>query len=220
MERRIDMSEVSDGRYYTKNDLAKLGCADCAGCSACCQGMGTSIVLDPLDVFRLMKQCGMSFDDLLEQRIELNMVDALILPNLKMHSERDACSFLTKEGRCSIHSDRPGFCRMFPLGRIYETRNGKREFHYFLQVDECKKKNRTKVKIQKWIGEQDSTRYEKYILDWHFFLKDIQKEMQEMTQDQMRQIALNLLTVFYRKPYDENRDFYEQFYERLRAVTG
>ena len=48
MERNIDMKEVSDGRLYTSNDLVKADCGGCEGCSACCQGMGESIVLDPL----------------------------------------------------------------------------------------------------------------------------------------------------------------------------
>ena len=53
MERNVDMSEVSDGKLYGINDMVKAGCNDCKGCSACCQGMGNSIVLDPYDVYRL-----------------------------------------------------------------------------------------------------------------------------------------------------------------------
>ena len=33
MERNVDMAQISDGKKYTSNDLAKLGCGDCAGCS-------------------------------------------------------------------------------------------------------------------------------------------------------------------------------------------
>ena len=55
MERQICMEEVSDGRLYGINDMVKADCHDCAGCSACCQGMGSSILLDPLDIFRLSK---------------------------------------------------------------------------------------------------------------------------------------------------------------------
>ena len=132
MERNIDMKEVSDGRLYTSNDLVKADCGGCEGCSACCQGMGESIVLDPLDIHRLC--CGLhtDFNGLMVDKIELQIVDSVILPNLKMASgNTEACSFLNPEGRCSIHAFRPGICRLFPLGRFYE--NG--SFKYFLQIE-------------------------------------------------------------------------------------
>ena len=33
----------------------------------------------------------------------------------------NAQKFLNEQGRCSIHDSRPGFCRLFPLGRFYEN---------------------------------------------------------------------------------------------------
>mgnify|MGYP003376765255 CR=1 FL=1 len=53
MEREIDMKQVSDGKLYGANDLVKVGCNDCQGCSDCCQGMGNSILLDPFDIWQL-----------------------------------------------------------------------------------------------------------------------------------------------------------------------
>ena len=120
MLREIDLAEVSDGKLYTARDMVKAGCDDCRGCCDCCKGMGKSVVLDPYDVFRLEEGLGQSFQELLTYGLELNVVDGVILPNLKMTGDGERCSFLNPEGRCSIHPYRPGFCRMFPLGRIYE----------------------------------------------------------------------------------------------------
>ena len=53
MERQINMEEVSDGRLYGINDMVKADCHGCQGCAVCCQGMGSSILLDPLDIFQL-----------------------------------------------------------------------------------------------------------------------------------------------------------------------
>ena len=47
MDRYIDLNEVSDGKLYTSNDLVKAGCNDCQGCSACCESMADTIILDP-----------------------------------------------------------------------------------------------------------------------------------------------------------------------------
>lgn len=47
-----------------------------------------------------------NFDTLLANYLELNVVDGMVLPNLKMAGEEEACLFL-KDGRCSIHGYRP-----------------------------------------------------------------------------------------------------------------
>lgn len=165
MERNVTMAEISDGKLYSRDDMVKAGCDDCRGCSACCHGMDNSIVLDPYDVYRLTTLRGDTLEHLLEEKkVEWNVVDGQILPNLALRSGADeACGFLDEAGRCRIHAYRPGICRLFPLGRFYE--NG--SFQYFLQIHECKKENRTKVKVKKWIDTPDLKRYEAYISRWH-----------------------------------------------------
>lgn len=115
MEREIDLKEISDGRLYSSSDMVKADCGDCKGCSACCQGMGSSILLDPYDIYRLSTGTGLTFEDLLKGRIELNMSDGLILPNLKMAGEKEACSFLNGEGRCSGSSIQTGILPSVPF---------------------------------------------------------------------------------------------------------
>ena len=58
MLREIDFAKVSDGKFYQLGDMVKADCQGCAGCSECCRGMGTSIVLDPLDVHRISSGLG------------------------------------------------------------------------------------------------------------------------------------------------------------------
>ena len=173
MERAVDLSEISDGRLYGIEDMVKADCQDCAGCSACCRGMGNSIILDPYDIYRLEQGLGRSFESLIGNELELNVVDGVILPNLKMAGPEDKCIFNNDEGRCSIHKIRPGFCRLFPLGRLYEDHS----FRYFLQIHECKKTNRSKIKVKKWLDTPNIKMYERFIIDWHYFQKAIQEQM-------------------------------------------
>lgn len=215
MQRNCDMNEISDGRLYELNDMVKANCNDCEGCSACCQGMGSSIKLDPLDIHRLSTKLGLSFEQLLAGYIELNMVDGTILPNLKMAGERERCSFLNEEGRCSIHSFRPGICRIFPLGRIYEEES----FKYFLQVQECKKENRSKVKVSKWIDTPDLKKNQQFICDWHYFLKEVQACVKQASnQETVKTLTMYLLNQFFLKGFDAEQDFYEQFNKRLEEA--
>ena len=99
MKRMIDLKEISDGRLYSSGDMVKADCHDCTGCSDCCRGMGSSIILDPMDIWRFRRGIGKDFAALMEGDIELSVVDGMILPNLKMDSRRDACPFLDENGR-------------------------------------------------------------------------------------------------------------------------
>lgn len=212
MERNWNMEERTDGKRYSSNDMVKAGCHDCLGCSACCHNMGTSIVLDPWDIYQLTTGLGQGMEELLAQAIELNVVDGLVLPNLKMQQQSEACFYLDENGRCRIHAYRPGICRLFPLGRIYE--NG--TFQYFLQVHECKAEQKTKVKIKQWIGIPDIRTYEAFVLDWHTMLKEYQQQAKQglLQGESLKQQALKLLQLFYIMPYRKEVDFYSQYEER------
>lgn len=227
MERDIDLKEISDGRLYTANDMAKIDCNDCAGCSECCRVVADTIVLDPYDVYQLENTLNTDFEALLSGRIELSVVDGTILPHLKIRDGGEGCTFLSEEGRCTIHDARPGFCRMFPLGRIYEDG----DFKYFFQVHECRYPGKTKIKIKKWLGIPNLKSYEQFVRDWHFFLKRIQERLADIEKDEIvKSINMHLLNQFYVRPYrtagtdGEKTGFYEQFYERLseskKALEG
>jgi len=212
MKREWDMSEVSDGCLYGENDLVKADCNGCHGCSACCKGMGNSIVLDPYDLYRLQVGTGKELSAFLTvNEMELQVVDGLILPNLAMNIESEKCNFLDEAGRCSIHPFRPGICRLFPLGRIYEDG----DYKYFLQVHECPSPNKSKVKPSKWIDTPENGKYHNFLLQWH----DLRMEVQEMVLGKelevQKKITMLFLQVFFLQGYITNRDFYEQFAERM-----
>lgn len=215
MKRYCDINEISDGHFYNKDDRVLADCKGCENCHQCCQGMGDSIVLDPYDVYRLTKGCNCRLDDLLLKHVALTMDEGVVLPHLKMDESTGCCTFLNAQGRCSIHAHRPGICRLFPLGRIYE----KETFYYFLQVHECTKQDRGEVVVSDWLQTDDITAYEKYILDWHNLLRDwktiIRKKQDEHV---VKQMVMYLLQQFFRKGYRLEEAFYPQFYERLEET--
>lgn len=212
MKRTIDINEVSDGKLYEVNDMVKAGCDGCRNCHACCVDMGGSIILDPLDIYNMTNELAVTFEQLLAEHIELNVVDGIILPNIKMNGNTDRCRFLNEEGRCSIHSSRPGICRLFPLGRIYEERS----FKYFLQVHECPKENKSKVKIKNWLGVENINAYEKFANRWHYLLADIQDKVLKDTDEQTaKNISMYILQNFYIAKYSLEYDIYDQLNARL-----
>lgn len=216
MKRMIDLSKVSDGRLYSSGDMVKADCRDCEGCSDCCRGMGSSIILDPMDVWRFQRGLHKDFRALLDNEAELGMVDGMILPNLKMDASSDACRFLDGKGRCSVHDFRPGLCRLFPLGRYYEDGG----FRYFLQIHECRKKDRGKVKIKKWLGIPNLKAYETYILSWHDFLEQCREGADTLDSEKKRILALYVLRRFYETPFlaSAEEEFYEEFASRVEEA--
>ena len=216
MKRNVTLEEISDGNLYEANDMVKADCQDCKGCSDCCQGMGDTVILDPLDVHRLCAGLKKSPEELLGSVLELGITDGNILPHLAMRGEQECCVFLNTEGRCSIHDIRPGFCRLFPLGRYYE--NG--GFSYFLQTGECAKENRSKIKVSKWIDTPDLTRNQQFTLQWHDLLHAMEERLTGEDEGKQREENLLLLRLFYLLPYEGTIDFYTQFTERMEHWNG
>ncbi len=213
MRREVSLEEISDGRLYEANDMVKADCHDCVGCHDCCEGMGDSVVLDPMDVYRLCIGLKKTPQELVGlDYIQFDVMDGNILPHLCMSGEKEQCVFLNEEGRCRIHGIRPGFCRLFPLGRYYE--NG--GFRYFLQVHECPKTNRSKVKVKKWIDTPELKTYEKFVSDWHYFLLRVQDVLQKAQDPELiRNLNLYVVNRFYMKEFTDQEEFYTQFYARL-----
>ena len=106
MKRNVSLAEISDGRLYKANDMVKADCGGCNGCSRCCHGMGNSIILDPYDVYRMTTGMGKSMQELLAASVELNVVDGVILPNLKMQGDRGSLR-VSGRGRKMQHPSVP-----------------------------------------------------------------------------------------------------------------
>lgn len=213
MEREVLAEDLK--KLYKAGDLVKADCGGCQGCSACCQGMGYSIKLDPLDVYRLETNLGLTFEELMNSHMELHITEGSILPNLRMQGTKERCTFLNEEGRCVVHGFRPGLCRLFPLGRYYEEGG----FSYYLQSQECPKKNKTKIKVGKWLDMPDLKKYEEFAATWHFLLKDIRNLLEENQDEQLtKELNMYVLNLFYTKPYESGADFYAQFEERLEQM--
>lgn len=206
----------SDGKFYGARDEVTLACGDCEGCFSCCHDMGESVRLDPYDVAQLQKGLGMGFQDLVQKGlVSILMEDYLLVPYLTMNKDTNCCGFLGADHRCTIHPFRPGICRLFPLGRDYQ--NGSLSYIYL--KDGCQKKAEGKVEVQKWIGVENFSSYEKYLRLWHDFKKEMSGYLAEANEEQQKQMSLYLLDFFYGRAY-ESDDFYREFDGRIIRIRN
>ena len=201
-------------RFYDLNDLVRADCHDCMGCSSCCRDMGDSILLDPYDAFQLEK-AGKPIQTLLEGgEVALTVWEGMILPHLQMNEGTGACSFLSEEGRCSIHDSRPGICRLFPLGRNYADGT----MNYFLLEHACENHSRSKIRVSRWLGVEPAGTYHEFVLEWHDFRHEMLDILSEAEKEQAKQLNLYLLRTFFLTPYDTASDFCPQFAKRVARI--
>ena len=72
-------------------------------------------------------------------------------------------------------------------------------FRYFLLTKECKKENRGKVKVKKWLGITNLKAYEQYISDWHQFLLTCEESIGELEKENIQILTTYILRLFYQK---------------------
>lgn len=93
----------------------------------CCARL--RLILTPYDILRMKNRLGLSSDEFLERYTDTVVDDQHRFPmvRLKMRQHQGkTCPFVTPEG-CTIYEDRPGACRLYPLGRASTMVDGERD---------------------------------------------------------------------------------------------
>lgn len=88
----------------------------CTLCGECCRNVKNSIMLEPLDVYRLARFLGVEMGDVLLKYTETSFLSwwfPIFLLKTKFSSE--SCCFL-KSSRCTVQTAKPRACRLYPLG--------------------------------------------------------------------------------------------------------
>ena len=102
-------------RVVVPGDPFEVSC-DSNGCRSNCCTMSAPIILNPYEIALICRERAMSYEDLLDI-VETDRAKAFPLVMLP----RDpACHFWTGKG-CSIYRGRPLACRLYPLGRVFES---------------------------------------------------------------------------------------------------
>jgi hypothetical protein len=129
----------------------------------CCANL--NLVLTPYDILRLKNRLQLSSDAFL-QRYTADVSDGttgLPLVRLKMgNDEHRHCPFVTHEG-CTVYEDRPGACRLYPLGRAAArmcTARRTEEQYFLVKEPHCLGLNEEKEwTVAAWEADQGLTEY-------------------------------------------------------------
>jgi uncharacterized protein len=137
----------------------------CSRCLACCRNK--KIQLNPYEIARLADNRGLSTAGLISQYTTSGGA-------FLRFGQDGACVFLNGQG-CSVHSDRPLVCRLYPLGRRVEF-SGPETFSQIDPDKECKGIFHEEGSIEDYLEEQGALPFmcaaDKY-LELLWFLLDI-----------------------------------------------
>jgi len=159
----------------------------CRACSRCCQHK--VIQVNPYEVARLARLKGMSTGEFRAACTENG--DGAIL---KRTDDSDTCIFLGAKG-CSVHSDRPLVCRLYPLGR-HVAADGSEEWVHIAPHPESAGLYSRKGTIADYIAAQGALpfmraadAYAQWVRDAHAFLERAQDHAAEDLVDMDAAIA-------------------------------
>ena len=135
---------------------------DVACFTDCCRQL--DLALSPYDVLRLRKQLGLSSAEFFDQYGIIEIVQGTTFPIVYLTMVDDgqaSCPFVTKAG-CSVYGDRPGACRIYPLGRgaFRGPDNNMQELHVLIQEPHCQGFDESAPRdVDQWKKDQDLATY-------------------------------------------------------------
>jgi Fe-S-cluster containining protein len=160
-------SAVDLDHKLSLDDAFEFGCGPWVSCFTECCGK-LELLLTPYDVLRLRKRLGLSFESFLDTYALIRHRTPHGFPEVMMRMDAEAgkrCPFVTEQG-CSLYEDRPGACRIYPIGRAStrDPENGRaREFYFTVKEAHCKGFEQPREwTVREWLEDQGMERYNEF----------------------------------------------------------
>jgi len=165
MEQRSPEAPAIDlDARLTRDETFRFACGPHVPCFTECCGK-LDLALTPYDVLRLRQRLSMSSEEFLDAHTIIRWRTPHGFPEVMLRMDPAAgkrCPFVTPEG-CSVYEDRPGACRIYPLGRAATTdAPGKpaREFFFTVREAHCRGFEETKAwTVGEWVADQSFEEY-------------------------------------------------------------
>ena len=199
------LTPVSGGKF-------KFSCHRGIECfNKCCANL--RLVLTPYDIIRIKNRLGLSSEEFLKrytvQKPDENAWFPLL--KLKMDDKTLTCPFVTPGG-CSIYEDRPGACRIYPLGRAARKAIDEkaREYYFIVSESHCLGHNESREwTVPKWREDQGIDTYNEMNDLWMEIVTNANALVQ-------KEISGKKLQMFYMASY--NLDSFKKFVFETRFL--
>ncbi len=153
----------------TAEDEFRFSCNPGVSCfNQCCSDV--NIFLTPYDVLRLKNHLGISSEKFLEKYTQVLGDRRQQLPTVQLlmtDTPEKSCHFVHPEQGCTVYSNRPWPCRMYPVGQASpaetEYRDDKK-FYFLLHEEVCKgfEEGGKTWTIAEWMKDQGVSEYDEF----------------------------------------------------------
>jgi uncharacterized protein len=185
----------------------------------CC--IDNNLILSPYDILRLKNHLGITSTEFLERftRRENEEKSNLPLVILDLTKNQGRCPLVEDESRrCTVYSDRPASCRLYPLGQGGVLIDKAVENYYFFRQDkDCPDSQAdTETTVECWREEQGIDLYESLSRDWEAMILWMGLKTEIKTPAQVQ-------ALFYMAAYDLDkfrRFVFETSFLEIFQITG
>ena len=210
------------------DDILPFSCTHCGGCCT----HQEELLLNPLDLFRMAVELGITVEQWLEKYGEYYIGEDSRMPivRIRPQGETRRCPLL-KNNKCSVHKAKPSVCGLYPLGRTVryvmdkqgEPNLEKSEVIYFHSGCFCGSQNGHQT-VRKWLEEFHLLESESFFIQWsHIVMETSQflhwQEKKFMDQDIMNMAWDMIFGLLYVR-YDTGEEFHPQFEQNVQELKS
>lgn len=198
----------------------------CRLCGECCRYVKDSIMLEPMDTYRLaryLREHGnpvAGTEDVLAQYAHASWLgDNFPIYLLNTGGTLDACVFL-KDGRCSVYDARPQVCRMYPFSAAPDERD--LDFRYFRCTEKSHHFAGGVVTFKDWLSENFTQEARKALRADYDVIPLLSRNLRAMSAEEFQHLLFQFLYYRYYN-YELDAPFLPQFLanlEKLKELTG
>lgn len=197
----------------------------CSACGACCKNVRDSIVLEPLDAFRIIREkmksgCTDSADEILWRIADLKELShGFHVFVLKTVNDGGVCEML-KNNRCTIYPVRPRTCRLYPF--TAEPCSAEHRIKWYLCTEQAHHFGTGTVTAREWQRKNVSREDEEFLYLECNILPKFGELLRNVSEENLQK-AEQLVVVYRYLAYDFSQPFLPQFKENmlfLKSMLG
>ena len=181
----------------------------CRACGACCKNVRDSIVLEPLDAYRIVQDkqksgCTDSADDILWNMAELKELSpGFHVFVLRTVNGSGICGML-RDDRCAIYSVRPHTCRLYPF--TAEPCPEEHRIKWYLCTEQSHHFGTGSVTAREWQRKNMSDEDEAFWFDECRILPELGKLLRSVPENNFQR-AEQLIVAYRYLAYDFDQPF-------------
>lgn len=197
----------------------------CTACGACCKNVRDSVMLEPLDAFRIVRHfrengCADTAEDILGRIAERKALsDCFDVFVLKTVNDSGVCVML-KNDRCSIYPVRPHTCKLYPF--TAEPCPKEHRFRWLLCTEQAHHFGAGKVTAREWQRKNVSAEEKEFLFEKWRVVPQLGELVRKLPEENREQ-ATQMIFAYQYLAYDFEQPFLPQYKENmlfLRSLLG